>query len=157
MSHPKRISCTLGLGAVVLSLAACDATGPDVHAQLRAQLRTHEALWSEHGASSYAVQIERRCLCDDPYEVELEVVDGEIVSGVHVFSRDALTPAELAEQLALGDLFDVVEDALDRRVAGVSVSYDPQIGYVRQLYVDYDGSTTSDDVEYLVAEYTPAE
>ena len=155
MSNVLRLSRTLITVTAALSLAACDATGPDVMGQLRSQLRTHEDVWADNGAASYSVRVELRCLCADPYEVTLQIVDGEIESGTHVFSGDALTPQELSEQLTLPDLFAIVEDALDRRVPGVSISYDPEVGFVRHLYVDYNGAATNDDVEYLVSEYTP--
>ena len=143
------------LVAAVLALAACDVTGPDVQAQLMRQLRTHEALWAEKGAETYSIRVELHCACTDPYDVELQVVDGEVVSGVHVFSGDVLTPEELAVQLTVVEFFDVVEDALNRRVAGVSISYDQDIGYVQHMYIDYNGGATSDDVEYFISEYTP--
>ncbi|HSK18693.1 MAG TPA: DUF6174 domain-containing protein [Longimicrobiales bacterium] len=144
-----------GLVAAALGMAACDVTGPDVQTQLMRQLRTHEALWAEEGAATYSIRIELHCVCAEPYDVELQVVDGAVESGVHVFSGDTLTPAELAEQLTLADFFDVVEDALNRRVAGVSVSYDRDTGYVQHLYIDYNGGTTGDDVEYFMSEYAP--
>lgn len=143
------------LVAVVLALAACDVTGPDVQTQLMRQLRTNEALWAQEGAGTYSIRIELHCVCAEPYDVRLQVVDGEVESGVHVFSGDALTQAELAEQLTLADFFDVVEDALNRRVAGVSVSYNQDAGYVQHLYIDYNGGTTGDDVEYFMSEYVP--
>lgn len=155
MSKLLRLGRTIIPAAAVLSLGACDPTGPDTRDQLRSQLRTHEEEWAENGASSYSVRIERHCLCTDPYDVTLQIVNDEIVSGVHVFSGDALTDEELAEQLALPDLFDIVEDALDRRVPGVSVSYYPEVGFVEHLYVNYDGGATNDDVEFLVSEYAP--
>ena len=155
MSYPVRWIRAVTAFVIVCVTGACDATGPDVHAQLRTQLRAHEAIWSENGAASYSVQITRRCLCEDPYDVELEIVDGEIVSGTHVFSGDPLTEGELAEQLTLPDLFDLVEDALDRRVPSVSVSYNAENGFVQYLLIDYSEAGTSDDVEYAVEEYTP--
>jgi hypothetical protein len=150
-----RRGCAAGLVAAVLALAACDVTGPDVQTQLMRQLRTHEALWAQEGAETYSIRVELHCVCAEPYDVELQVVDGEVESGVHVFSGDALTPDELAEQLTLPDFFDVVEDALNRRVAGITVSYDQDIGYVQRLYVDYNGGTTGDDVEYFMSGYAP--
>ena len=146
----------VSIAAAALALGACDVTGPDVQTQLMRQLRTHEALWAEEGAGTYSMRVELHCACTDPYDVELQVVDGVVESGVHVFSGDALTAAELAEQLTLPDFFDLVEDALDRRVAGITVSYDQDVGYVQHLYIDYNGGTTGDDVEYFISDYTPA-
>lgn len=157
MSFPVRWTRAAAAFVIAGSTVACDTTGPDVQSQLRTQLRAHEAVWSENGAASYSVQVTRRCLCEDPYDVELEIVDGQIVSGTHVFSGDPLSEAELAEQLTLPDLFDLVEDALDRRVPSVSVSYNATFGFVQYLYIDYTEGPTSDDVEYVVEEYTPTE
>lgn len=155
MTTQMRRGCAAGVVAAVLALAACDVTGPDVQSQLMRQLRTHEALWAQEGAATYSIRIELHCACAEPYDVELQVVDGSVESGVHVFSGDSLTPAELAEQLTLADFFDVVEDALNRRVAGVTVSYDRDTGHVQHLYIDYNGGTTGDDVEYFMSDYTP--
>lgn len=157
MTNSLRFVRAAAVLCVAGSLAGCDATGPDPGEQLRSQLRAQEALWAEHGSANYSVQIQRRCVCEaGAYDVEIEVVGGEVVSGVHMESGEALTAAELAEQLTLPDLFDVLDDAIDRRALGVNVSYNSAFGYIQYLRIDFDQTTATDDVEYLVDEYTPA-
>lgn len=156
MSNPLRFIRAAAVFAIAGSLSACDATGPDLHDQLRSQLRAQQAVWNENGAASYSVQIERRCICaGGPYDVELEVVDGEIESGVHMESGAALTSAELAEQVTLPELFDVLEDALDRLAPVVSVSYNSTVGFIQHLRIDFDQTSTSDNLEFFVEGYAP--
>lgn len=156
MTRLMRTARSFAFLSCILAAAACDVTGPDVRAQLQAQLDAQQASWAENGTSTYTMRIERHCECADQYDTELEVVTGEIVSGIHAFSGDPLTQEELDAQLALEDLFAVVQDALDRRVLAVSVQYNQDFGYVQRLFVDYDARTVSDDVEFIVTEYTPA-
>lgn len=155
MNRPIRIVRTLALAPLILAGAACDTTGPDIRSHLQSQLDSQEARWADSGTGTYTLRTERHCECTNQYDVALNVVDGVAVSGVHAFSGDPLTPAELDAQLTVADLFAVVQDAIDRRVAALAVQYNQEFGYVQRLRIDYDGRTVTDDVEFIVTEFTP--
>lgn len=158
MNSMRRLPA-LSLMVAALAVTACDAGGPESRRILLDQLAAQEAVWGETGSASYMLEMTRDCVCADDanrWQVSLDVVDDEVVSGVHVFTGEALTTEELALQYTVEDLFDVVRDALNRGVASVTISYNNDYGFVEQLYVDYDARISSDDVIIVVDGYTPA-
>lgn len=147
---------TCALLPLAMAALACDSTGTDFRDDLENQLRAREAFWNQNGSASYTVRIERVCNCPDVYDVRLTVVDSVKTSGTHIFSGDPLTAAELADQITLPEFFALVRDVLNREVPQVSVSYNPDYGFVQFLYIDFDFTKLDDDVQFTVSEYVPA-
>lgn len=154
-----RRALSVSMIAASLALAACDTGGPESRQILLDQLANREAFWNANGSSSYTLEMTRNCTCEDEsriWQVSLEIVDDEVVSGEHVFSGNALTTEELAQQWVIEDLFDIARDALNRGVASISIGYNQDYGYIEILVIDYDARTATDDDYITVDGYTPA-
>jgi hypothetical protein len=146
------------LGAALLAAAlftACNDAS-DSRRLLLEQLAQRESFWATNGAASYTIEMTRECNCPDIFQVRLEVMNGVVVSGVHVFSGDTLTAEEIALQYTVPDLFELVRDALERGAATTNVAYNQDYGFVEQLYIDYDPRRTTDDIAITVDDFVPA-
>jgi hypothetical protein len=158
MRSIRRVAA-LPLLVAALALAACDTGGPGNRRILLDQLANREAYWAANGSANYTVLMIRDCFCDDDdrkWQVSLDVVNNEVVSGMDTFDNVELTEAELALQYTITDVFDIVRDALNRGAATVNIAYNIDYGYVEQLYVDYNPRRSDDDLILTVGGYTPA-
>ena len=146
-----------GADAVLLLAAlftdACDSTGPDTRRLFLEELARQEAIWADVGPASYTIQMTHRCNCPDSANVRVAVTNDVVLSGVHVASGIELTTAELLARHTVNDLFDVARDALSRGVASLTISYDPEYGFVNLLLVDYDAGRSTDDILITVEDF----
>ena len=76
----------------------------------------------------------------------VSVSNGSVVYAEYVDSRSAVEQALLTYVLTVPDLFDLIQDALDRKAAYLGVSYDPIYGYPTRIEVDYSANVVDDEV-----------
>jgi hypothetical protein len=50
-------------------------------------------------------------------------------------------------------LFDIIDDAIERRAAQLLVQYDPDLGHPITIRIDYSRLTADDEVEYLISDF----
>ena len=55
----------------------------------------------------------------------------------------------------IADLFDLIEDALDRKASYFSAAYDPSYGYPVRIEIDYSSSTADDEVAISARDLLP--
>ena len=127
---------------------ACDLFEPEPNPQLINQLEVAEARWAANSASNYSYVLVRRCTncVAPPADVRITVANNAVASAVYVDSEDPVTAAELSQFIALPAYFNLVRDAINRRVPQFHVAYDEQRGYVENLVINYDLTTATDDV-----------
>ena len=106
-------------------------------------LRAARERWASQGARSYDFELTVLCFCPPDYTepVVVAVRDGVAVA---VTSLASGRPVD-ADRRSWYERFDTVdkqfaliEDAIAREAASISVSYDQALGYPTALYIDYD-------------------
>jgi hypothetical protein len=137
----------------VVALSACDSftVGNPAQNQLDTALRR----WNEVGSASYEYKLRRICLCvpETTHTLRIRVQSGQITS---VFDLDTNLPASSTTAgLTVPGLFDIVQDAIDRRAFRLIVEYEQQLGYPTAIAVDYDDGTADDEITYLATELAP--
>ena len=162
---PRDVSTTaltiaaLSFGILVLSIAwasIAHALPPAIRqatgaggslAAIQAELTSNQAKWAENGADDYSYRMQRSCFC--PFVVAtpgiVKVRGGEIVEVSPVGAFGALDPVLY---LTVGGLFEVIQDAIDQNADEIIVSWDPQLGYPTDIYVDRLLSAVDDEVGY---------
>lgn len=135
-----RSLCLSGL----LALAGCEApTAPTD----REQLDQARALWASQGGPSYSFEVSRACECLLAGRRVLVTVEGGIVSAAtYLDSKEPVETAFLSYFRTVPDLFDLIEDALDRKAASLEVSYDASYGYPTQIDIDYSATIADDEL-----------
>ena len=140
------------LAAMILFGACSDGTGP------ADDLLVNRGKWLAHAVPSYTVEVSRYCFCYVNWmqPVRLTVVDNVIVSAVAVSSGDTLSATDLAASgyRTVDDLFQVVLDALAGHAASVHVTYDPVLGYPREIAIDYIDEAVDDEQTFQAANVT---
>ncbi len=138
--------------AFPLALLACEsATGPDP----QAQLVTARGLWQAHGSGWYTFKLSRACFCVlSGREIEISVENGSVVWAQYTDSKNPVEAAWISYLQTIPDLFDKIEDAITRKAASLSVSYDPVYGYPTKITIDYSATVADDEETYTASDLT---
>jgi uncharacterized protein DUF6174 len=147
MSKPSLTLLTL-----LLAGAACEApTAPSEGDSLTAA----RALWNATSAPTYAYKVNRACECVlGGRLLAVTVINGSVASAEYVDSGSAVDQALLTYVLTVPDLFDLIQDALDRKAAYLAVSYDATFGYPTRIEIDYSANAVDDEVIMSARELT---
>jgi hypothetical protein len=131
--------------------AACSDLAIDVRSLT--ELERAEAKWSRYGPESYAYGVARSCFC--PVEaigpVWVSVV-GTTVTRTYVDSGDPV-PASLAHLFpTVEELFDILREAYAADADEIRVTYEQDLGYPAELWIDYDRTTADEELGMTVTE-----
>lgn len=127
-------------------LAGCaDPTGP------RDELADARRRWASLGFSMYGYSLQQQCFCwaELAGPIALTVANDSVTSAVY---KGAPLRPDLVPQLpTVEDLFDIVQDALDKRADRLEVTYHRAAGYPTRIEVDYRFGMADDEVTYLAS------
>ena len=139
-------------------VAACDTFGSDGSNELLNQLERAETRWEANGAANYSFVLNRHCNCSTPPPVvRVHVVNNQVVSATFVGDEAPVPAAQLVQFRPLDDWFDVIRDAIRNRTPQLQVEYEQELGYPQSLVINYDITTSTDDIFFTIASYTPDE
>ncbi len=137
--------------ALVAALACGTSTGPSQQARLDQAI----ALWQSHQLVSYQFELTRNCFCVLGGQVILVTVENGTIKTAASEPSGAAIDAELIAYLpTIPDLFDIVQDALDRPVARLLVTYDATLGYPTRIELDYIAEAIDDESTTIVRNLT---
>lgn len=127
---------------------------PRTPGQIAAQTLLDEnmALWQQSGLTHYQYMYQRSCLCL-PQQVITMVSGGEITEAYFVSSGEALTAEQMADLLDIEALFAIIQNAIDRDVAELNVTYNNDYGYPETSYIDYYSQILDDEITHRVMEF----
>jgi hypothetical protein len=142
----------LTAGATFAFVSACSlvtGTSDDDEEALRdAQIR-----WNNSRIQDYRVVVQHLCFCG--YARPVLVV---VQAGVIVLSADAETGEPVPSYATVRDipaLFTLIREAIDQGADRLDVKYDPQIGYPREIKIDYVSNATDDELTVTTSELRP--
>jgi hypothetical protein len=146
-------------GALLLAVAAAGCDNPfDNDRFHREELARARALWAREGGPSYTFTLELQCYCAPGTSlkpVDVTVRSGQPVSRTYTKARPT-DPSVTASAEVFGaydtvdELFEVIEDAIDRDANVLQVGYNDQRGFPEIINVDLDGGTANDQRILLV-------
>ncbi len=139
----------LRFGAVfLLGLAAAGCAAPTAPGD-RGLLAEARARWQAQGNDSYTYELNRGCFCVlGGRQVQVTVKAGAVTWAEDRDSGLAVEQTLLSYLPTIPDLFDLIQDALDRQVASFWVEYDPTYGYPTLIQIDYSATTENDEIAY---------
>ena len=141
MTARPRILFLLAAGLTAASCAA--PTAPGEHGELVEA----KARWHAQGSDSYSFELNRGCFCVlGGRRLTVTVRDGAVVGADYLDSGGPVDKALLTYVPTVPDLFDLIQDALDRKVAWFSADYDPTYGYPTRIEVDYSADAVDDEI-----------
>jgi len=133
---------------LLLGLAVAGCEGPTAPGD-RDLLSEARARWRAQNQDSYSVELSRSCFCLlGGRSMRLTVKGGAVVAAEFTDSGSPVDEALLTYIPTVPDLFDLIQDALDRRAASFWAEYDPSFGYPTRIEIDYSATTADDEVAY---------
>ncbi len=142
----------LALLTLLLAGAACEA--PTAPGELD-NLAAARARWNTQSGPTYSYKVNRSCECVlGGRLMAVTVVKGSVTAAEYLDSGSAVELALLTYVLTVPDLFDLIQDALDRKAAYLAVSYDPIYGYPTRIEIDYSANAVDDEVIMSARELT---
>lgn len=130
--------------------AAQDEVQPDpsiTDGSAQRELDAARATWRTSGPASYRWRVARGCFCPAPYTRARDV----IVRGGIPSKR---TAKEVRDFATVPRLFRIVQSAIDRKVAVLTVSYDARRGYPRRVWIDVSPMIADEESSYTASRLT---
>ena len=139
------------LGAILIlsPLAACDSvTGTDDLSRAQSALDRN---WDRFQRSaplsySYTVRVDCECPTDVTRPVTVWVDRGSIE---YLLYEDTGRPVPLSYASSfpsVEQLFDAIQDGIDRQADFLDIQYDPTYGYPTSVYIDYDRRVADEEL-----------
>lgn len=144
----------LGLNTPVLSQSPIDLTQSRAVNNLNLRrLRFNRNLWNQRNISNYRYTLSNSCFClpDARGPVVIEVRNGVTTSVTSVATGQPVDPQFFQQYNTIPKLFDVIEDAIDRRAYSLNVRYNSRLGYPTQIDIDYNSQIADEEI-YLTIE-----
>ena len=122
----------------------------------QAELDRNRALWEASRAGDYSFVLTPICFCPqdllDP--VRISVLGGVVASVAYAESGKAPDHDGYGRYVTIDDLFDTIQEAIDRKAAQVAVTYDPEIGYPTDTKLDYDARMADEEYRFTASDYS---
>jgi hypothetical protein len=117
------------------------------------QYRTNYRLWNRQKISNYRYTLSRSCFCipDARGPVVVEVRNGKTVSVKLVETGKPVNPELFQKYDTVPKLFELIRNAIAKKVSRLDVEYNPQLGYPTKVNIDYN-SQIADEEEYITVE-----
>lgn len=101
--------------------------------------------WKAQGVASYVYKLSVNCFCPPTSDVKIVVRNGRPAPS---------TSKMLLDQATVPRLFRTIQDAIDRKVAKLVVTYGSR-GVPRSIYIDGSRRVADDEVGYVIRGFAP--
>lgn len=132
-------------------LGACEnITGLDDRDRAQSRLDRNWDRFLDFAPVSYSYVMRRQCECPRDVTRPVQVwVDRGVIEYLIYDDTQSNVPLSYASAFfSAEDMFDIIQDAIDRDADVIDVDYDPSFGYPTSVYIDYD--TRVADEEFIV-------
>jgi hypothetical protein len=140
---------------LVLPVAGCTSTPLEPqHDEWAAAL----ARWEVAGIASYTFEFRRLCFCgsDVTRRMHIEVEDGSVLAAVYVDTGEPVSDPAVSPP-TIDDLFEEIEDAINRDAFSLIAEYDPELGYPIEVSIDYLEFAIDEEMAFQVFAFEPAD
>ena len=145
-----RFNRGLALGCLALAAIGCaDVLGPEQEELAEARDR-----WAETRVDSYRFDFQRICFCPPDFvrPVRIEVLAGTVTSAVYVDTGEPISGL-LSSVPTIEDLFDEIQDAMDRDPFLLMADYHVDIGYSTSVSIDFNEQTIDEEMAFSVSSF----
>lgn len=121
------------------------------------EIQANKEKWVSHAITGYQIEMQKLCFCS-PDAVRLmifEVENDEIKTVRYADSGDEVDPSLYNQYSTVEGLFALVEQALEKNPADLSIAYDEEYGYIKELTIDYKKDIADDEVTIIASNIKP--
>ncbi|MEH2235614.1 DUF6174 domain-containing protein [Nostoc sp.] len=121
--------------------------------RLEKRLEFNRRFWNQQNISNYDYTLSNSCFCtpDARGPVIIKVRNGQTTSITSVATGKPVNPEFFQNYKTIPKLFDVIQDAINRKAFSLNVRYSARFGYPTQIDIDYN-SQIADEEKYLTIE-----
>ena len=118
-----------------------------------AQLRQHRQLWRNQNISSYRYTLQVSCFCtpEVTQPVVIEVRNNRVTSITAANTGKPVNQEYFRQYNSVPKLFNIVQNAIAKNAASMSITYHPTLGYPTQINIDKDAQMADEEI-YLTIE-----
>ncbi len=145
---------SVGLNAPVMSQSPMEIAQAEISNNLNSRrLQFNRRLWNQQNIANYRYTFSNGCFCipEARGPVVIEVRNGQTTSITSVATGEPVDPQFFQKYNTIPKLFNVIQDAINRRAFSLNVRYDTRLGYPTQIDIDYE-SQIADEELYLTIE-----
>lgn len=137
--------------------ASCSVLGLDSYDDERERLEAARETWDAQNIDSYSYVLRRICFCAGATQPARVVVEnGQKVSVTLVETGEPVAEYEVEFFLTIDELFDFVEDAIDREAHSIEVTYDPDRGIPLTISIDYEEMAVDEEMAFEASQFQPS-
>lgn len=152
MSLIRKLRAVVGLATVASSCIIFVGPG-DRDDHLRSLVRAR-ARWNANGAADYEYVLRQNCYCVlGGQPVRVTVRRGQVTQAI-LLSTGQPVPDDLRAGFpAVDQLFDLLEDAINQRAHNIRVTYDDELGFPADFFIDYSEQIADEERGYVASDY----
>ena len=130
--------------------------GPTDHDDELRDLVRARARWNVNGVTDYDVIARALCFCAfGGTDVRVIIRNGGVVSATILATGQMMGGAEAVQYRSVEQLFDVIENAIDRDAYRIDATYDLHYGYPSHFFIDYSRNAADEEFGYEIVQFTP--
>jgi len=144
----KTVLLPVYLFLFVIMLGACTGDNLD---NFQRSLDSNRTLWEENGLEGYAL---RYSFSSESFQYQSILVDGgQVNSAFNEYEKKFISAGDLQSLAKVEEMFDLVQEAIDRKADHLLVSYNPDLGYPEKVFVNFDYAESSDEESFEVYQF----
>ncbi|MEH2061997.1 MAG: DUF6174 domain-containing protein [Nostoc sp.] len=161
MRLPIIISATLllslGLNLPAMSQTPAERTqyqtNNNSNFRLLRRLNFNRGLWNQKNIYNYRYTFSNSCFCigEARGPVVIEVRNGQTTS--ITLDGKPVNPQFFEKYNTIPKLFNVIQDAINRKAYSLNVQYDPKLGYPTQINVDYNSQIADEEIFLTIEKF----
>jgi Family of unknown function (DUF6174) len=121
-----------------------DPTGPK-----QSELDAARRVWATNGYTSYQFTIRMDCFCPVTDPIRAVVVNDSLVRATIIATGESVDPHYVRSIKAL---FDFIGQGIANHAAVLRVTYDPNLGFPREIIYDGAANTADDEINFTVSD-----
>ena len=146
----------LSLGLIVTAILTMLMTASGQTSQMQQIFDKNHQKWASRNIKNYQYTFNWRCFCTPDYvkPVILSVRDGAIDSVKYADNGAAVDKANYEKYRTVESLFDMIQEAIDKKAAKIQVTYDAKSGYPLSAFIDYSASIADEEKGFSVKKFS---
>ncbi|MEH2168341.1 MAG: DUF6174 domain-containing protein [Nostoc sp.] len=119
------------------------------------RLRFNKRLWEQANISNYRITVSNSCFCiqDARGPVVIEVRNGQTTSITSVATGKPVNPQFFQQYNTIPKLFNVIQDAINRKAFNLDVEYNAKLGYPTKINIDYNSQIADEEIFLTIEKF----
>lgn len=119
------------------------------------ELRQNRERWAGRNIPNYRYALQIICFCPPEFRqaVVIEVRDNTMVSITSALDSTPVDSQGFEHTDTIDKLFGIIQEALDNEAYSIEAKYDPDFGYPRRIFIDYEERTADEEMGYEIINF----